>query len=96
MSLQCGCAVGLLHQICSVHVGGQINGLRGSRWRGNQLEPSADHAKRTDAAAGGRQHDDGIELKPKAANPLLGQVSTTCFVSTHPGHKGASPGRNRP
>ena len=73
-----------------------MNGLRGSRWRRNQLETSAEYVQRPDAAPGGRQHDDGIELKPKAANPLLGHVSTTCFVSTHPGHKGATPGRDRP
>ena len=82
--------------MCNPCVGGQSNGSRGSRWRGNQPAPSGEHVvKWTAVAAGARQHDDGIELKPKAANPLLGQVSTTCFVSTHPGAKGVIVGRDR-
>ena len=66
---------------------GFSNGHRGGLVRAQRAR-GADTAERPDLPVRSRRHEEGIELKPKPSNPLLGQALNAHLVSVHPGFKG--------
>ncbi len=80
-------AVATVRDHAPICADGQYADLRDGLVRGQRAH-GVNTAERMDLAARSRGHEEGIELKPKPSNPLLGQSLNARLVSIHPGFRG--------